>query len=45
LATGQTINLVIVAKDGDIWISPGGVEQVITSNACQITIAGKDDDI
>jgi hypothetical protein len=45
LATGQTVNLVIIAKDGDIWISPGGVEQVIPSNACHIAIAGKDDHI
>jgi hypothetical protein len=45
LTTGQSIDFIVVAEDSDIRVSPRGVEEVISSNACQIPVSGQDDDI
>jgi hypothetical protein len=39
LSAGQPIDLVVIAEDGDIWISPRGMKEVVSSDTGQITIS------
>jgi hypothetical protein len=45
LAARQSIDFVVIAKNGDIRISPRGMEQMVPSNTSQIPISRENNDI
>jgi hypothetical protein len=40
LASGQSINLIVIAEDRDIWISSRRMEEVISADGSKIPIPG-----
>jgi hypothetical protein len=45
LSACESIDLIVIAEDGDVRVSSGGVEQMIPTDARKIAVTGKDDDV